>query len=195
VTEASIPPAGPAAEPAVRAAPLPILRFGDPRLERVCAPVPRDADPAILAARAEAMLATIHGFRARHGWGRAIAAPQVGILSRMVALAIDGVETILLDPEIVWRSPEVDELWDDCMSLPEIAVRVPRHRSVSVRYRDLSGREAAFERAAPDLSELLQHEIDHLDGVLMTRRMRPGTPIVARENRALALPPSSPAEE
>ncbi|WP_349369591.1 peptide deformylase [Salinarimonas sp.] len=195
MTSDAPPPPSAAMRPATPAATLPILRFGDPRLERVCAPVPLDADPALLAAQAEAMLATIHAFRARHGWGRAIAAPQVGILSRIVALAIDGVETVMLDPEIVWRSDARRELWDDCMSLPEIAVRVLRRASVTVRYRDLSGREAAFERASPDLSELLQHELDHLDGVLMTRRMSPGTPIVAHENRALALAPSPHPEE
>lgn len=158
-----------------------IRRFGDPVLNVVCEPCgPRD-----VAGLATRMLRTVHAFRLRHGWGRAIAAPQVGEAVRLVAMAIDGRETVLVDPIIEWRSEAVHELWDDCMSLPEIAVRVLRHERITVRYRTLDGAEAAFERADPDLSELLQHEIDHLDGVLMTRRMVPTSPIVAHENRHL----------
>ena len=167
----------------------PILRFGDPVLRCVCAPVgAADADVARLA---ETLLATIHAHRARHGWGRAIAAPQVGIRRRLVAMSIAGRETVLVDPEIAWTSDAVRETWDDCMSLPEIAVRVVRRESVTVRYRDLDGAEHAFERAPFELSELLQHELDHLDGVLMVDRAVPlgnRPSIVARENRELALP-------
>ena len=167
----------------------PILRFGHPALRRVCEPVgAADADVARLA---DTLLATIHAHRARHGWGRAIAAPQVGIRRRLVAMSIDDRETVLVDPEIAWTSDATRETWDDCMSLPEIAVRVVRRESVTVRYRDLDGAEHAFERAPFELSELLRHELDHLDGVLMVDRAVPigGRPsIVARENRGLALP-------
>ena len=162
-----------------------IRRFGDPVLTAACEPCGR-RDVSALADR---MLRTVHAFRRRHGWGRAIAAPQIGEPLRLVALAIEGHETVLVDPVIEWRSAAVHELWDDCMSLPEIAVRVLRHERVTVRYLTLGGTEDAFERADPDLSELLQHEIEHLDGVLMTGRMVPGSPIVAHENRHLALTP------
>ena len=142
----------------------PILGFGHPVLRRVCEPVgAADADVARLA---DTLLATIHAHRARHGWGRAIAAPQVGIRRRFVAMSIAGRETVLVDPEIAWTSDTVRETWDDCMSLPEIAVRVVRRESVTVRYRDL-------------------------DGVLMVDRAVPigdRPSIVARENRDLALP-------
>lgn len=166
-----------------------IRRFGDPILETRCEAVRLgeldDRGRGDLAANADAMLATIHAFRARHSWGRAIAATQVGLPIRLIALAIDGTENVLVNPEIVWRSRGMTELWDDCISLPEIAVRVSRHDGVTVRFADLDGAEQAFERAPLNLSELLQHEVDHLDGVLMTHRMRHGAPIVARENRAL----------
>lgn len=161
-----------------------IRRFGDPVLLQECEP----CGERNVESLAETLLRTVHAFRARHGWGRAIAAPQVGEPVRLVAMAIDGRETVLVDPAIEWRSTEVHELWDDCMSLPEIAVRVRRHERVSVRYRELDGSEAAFERADPALSELLQHELDHLDGVLMTVRAVPGSPLVARENRELVAP-------
>lgn len=160
-----------------------IRRFGDPVLDQACIPCGGRDD---LTPLAERMLRTIHAFRGRYGWGRAIAAPQIGEPLRLVALAMDGRETVLVDPAIEWSSPETHELWDDCMSLPEIAVRVRRHESVTVRYRTLDGAKAAFERADLSLSELLQHELDHLDGVLMTHRLLRGASIVAHENRDLA---------
>ncbi|MXN64102.1 peptide deformylase [Stappia sp. GBMRC 2046] len=163
-----------------------ILRFGDPRLKEVCEPVSRQSIETELAAEAEQLLRTVHAFRARYGWGRAIAAPQVGIMKRMIAMVLDGREHVLINPTMTWASEARAEVWDDCMSLPEIAVRVQRHYSVTVRFRRLDGREEAFEKADFSLSELLQHELDHLDGILMTDRMRPTSSIVAHENRELA---------
>lgn len=71
------------------------------------------------------------------------------------------------------------------MSLPQIAVRVSRLKSITVEYTTLDGTHEAFERAGEDLSELLQHEIDHLDGVLMTHRQIPETPLISRQNREI----------
>ncbi|PCH45281.1 MAG: formylmethionine deformylase [Hyphomicrobiales bacterium] len=161
-----------------------ILLFGDPRLSAQCKEVnPLDKS---LIETGETLLRTIHAFRQVHGWGRAIAAPQVGVLERIVAMTINGKETVLLNPRITWHSPVSHELWDDCMSLPQIAVRVLRLKSVTVEYTTLDGTDAAFERAGEDLSELLQHEIDHLDGVLMTDRQVSSTPLIARKNREIA---------
>lgn len=162
-----------------------ILRFGDPRLATFCDQV--GAWTGELAPVAEQMFRTIHAHRLRHGWGRAIAAPQIGVSKRLVCLSLDSRETVMLDPKIVWMSEARQALWDDCMSLPEIAVRVLRHESVTVTYRDPNGNKQAFERVTFDLAELLQHEIDHLDSVLMTDRMvslRGCASVIARENRA-----------
>ncbi len=71
---------------------------------------------------------------------------------------------------MTWQSGEWFEVWDDCLSVPDILVRVRRRTSVTVRFRDLDGREHTWDRVAPDIAELVQHEIDHLDGVLMTAR-------------------------
>jgi len=70
---------------------------------------------------------------------------------------------------MVHASPECIELWDDCFSFPDLLVRVRRHYEVEVRYRDLSGSTCSVT-ARGDLSELLQHEMDHLDGLLATDR-------------------------
>src|SRR5687767_14514817 len=77
---------------------------------------------------------------------------------------------ILINPEIVWRSDDTFPVWDDCLSVPDILVRVRRHTSISLTYRDHRFRLRQWSRLPPDLSELVQHEVDHLDGVLMTER-------------------------
>ena len=73
-----------------------IRRFGDPVLLRSCEP----CGARNIESLAETLLRTVHAFRARHGWGRAIAATQVGEPVRLVAMAIDGRETVLVDPVI-----------------------------------------------------------------------------------------------
>ena len=83
---------------------------------------------------------------------------------------------LLLDPELTWKSDETFTLWDDCMSFPSLLVRVRRHASVSIRFRDGAGRDRRWERVGRALSELLQHELDHLDGVLALDRAQPATP-------------------
>src|SRR6185436_5087340 len=75
----------------------------------------------------------------------------------------------LINPEIVFRSEEMMELWDDCFSFPNLMVRVRRNFEIGIRYLDTHGTVVAL-RASGDLSELLQHEIDHLDGILATDR-------------------------
>jgi peptide deformylase len=160
----------------VQVEPLEILLVGDPRLEQVASRVERvDDDLRVAAAR---MHVTLDAFRARTGYGRGLAAPQVGVMQRMVvmnlvnapAAGIGAGPFTLVNPEMTWQSGEWFEVWDDCLSVPEILVRVRRRTSVSVRFRDLDGREQTWERLAPDIAELLQHEIDHLDGVLMAAR-------------------------
>lgn len=140
----------------------------DARLRRPAASVA--ALDAAVVHDAATLAATLSSFRRRHGYGRAIAAPQIGIARRMLALDLGAGPFVLLNPEITWRSDETVELWDDCFSVPDRLVRVRRHRSISLDYRDAQFRRRRWERLPPDLAELLQHEIDHLDGVLMTDR-------------------------
>lgn len=118
------------------------------------------------------LAATLENFRAGHGFGRAIAAPQIGALRRILFVNMnDGTfgPTPLINPQIVQASSETMELWDDCFSFPELMVRVRRHVEIDVAYLDESGQPLKVT-ARGDLSELLQHEIDHLDGILATDR-------------------------
>ena len=76
----------------------------------------------------------------------------------------------LINPEITWKSDGMFEVWDDCLSVPDRIVRVRRHRSISVSFQDELGRKRQWDKLPEHLSELVQHEIDHLDGILMTAR-------------------------
>ena len=155
---------------------LPILLAGDTRLEQRVAAVARVDDA--LRGEAARMHATLDAFRARAGYGRALAAPQVGVMKRVVVMnlaaappaGIGAGPFTLVNPEFLWMSDEWIEVWDDCLSIPEIVVRVRRRASVTLKFRDLEWREHVWERVPADVSELLQHEVDHLDGILMTAR-------------------------
>lgn len=111
---------------------------------------------------------TMMDFRERYKVGRAIAAPQIGVMKRIVYMHIDS-PTVFLNPVLKNQSDEMIELWDDCMSFPDLLVRVRRHKSCTIEYRDLEWAQQSLD-LEDDLSELLQHECDHLDGVLATMR-------------------------
>lgn len=146
----------------------PILVDDDPRLQVRAAPV--DALDAGVRADLAALGATLALHRQRHGFGRGIAAPQIASARRLIVIDLGAGPIALINPQITWRSEETFDLWDDCFSVPDQLVCVRRHCSISLTYRDAQFRERTWQRLPPDLSELLQHEIDHLDGVLMTQR-------------------------
>lgn len=148
------------------ARPLPILVSGDALLRERSVEV-ETIDSALIE-RASGLISTLRDFRDRNGFGRAISAPQVGWMQRVVAMNLGADPFLLVNPLIVWRSEETDTVWDDCLSVPGVLVRVRRHRSVSLTYRDHRFRLRRWNRLPFDLAELVQHEIDHLDGVLMT---------------------------
>jgi peptide deformylase len=153
----------------------PILLLGHPLLWSPSLP----ADPQARETREliADLGATLADFREKRSFGRAIAAPQIGKLLRIVFLNV-GEPQPLLNPRITYRSAEEMELWDDCFSFPDLMVRVRRAVEVRVEYEDEHG--AARELVAKNqLAELLQHEVDHLDGILATDR--------AIDARALAM--------
>ena len=147
-----------------------ILQLGNPALLEKSLPV-SDHGSTVIRELARDLSETLAGFREATGYGRGIAAPQVGALKRMVfiRLATGGFDAPLINPEIVWASDSRFELWDDCFSFPGLMVRVSRAVAVRVRYEDERGASRLIE-AEGDFSELLQHEIDHLDGILAIER-------------------------
>jgi peptide deformylase len=111
---------------------------------------------------------TVLDFRKIYGCGRAIAAPQIGLMKRIICLNIDK-PVAMLNPELSDLSDEEFEIWDDCMSFPNLLVKVKRHQSLTLTFFDLNFEEQTWHLSG-DLSELIQHEYDHLDGILATQR-------------------------
>ncbi|MCC3155173.1 peptide deformylase [Hymenobacter sp. BT770] len=144
-----------------------MVLLGDPRLYEACAPVV-EADLPHLARWVADLHNVMSEVRARYHFGRGIAAPQLGIMKRLVYLNLDR-PMVLINPELTDHSEAMFELWDDCMSFPNLLVRVLRHQAVTVRYLDEHWQPQVWP-VQDALSELLQHECDHLDGVLCTMR-------------------------
>jgi peptide deformylase len=144
-----------------------ILLLGNPKLWEPSQPV-TDIHSTETHETIADLASTLEAFRGSHGFGRAIAAPQIGAQRRIILVNIDQ-PMPLINPAIVEASTERMELWDDCFSFPDLMVRVSRHARIAVRYSDEHG-EVHTLSAENGLSELLQHEIDHLDGILATDR-------------------------
>jgi len=144
-----------------------ILLLGDPRLYRVSVPVAGDEFPAMRPV-ADRLHGALMDFRRLYGVGRAIAAPQVGVMKRLIYMDT-GRPVVFINPVLTELSPETMELWDDCMSFPLLLVRLNRHKSCRITFYDLDGREQSMLLVG-DLAELLQHEYDHLDGILAIDR-------------------------
>lgn len=143
-----------------------ILQLGDPVLRQVSLAVDHPAGVAALLADLSDTLAE---FRRTNGFGRGISAIQLGDARRVIFLHVDGNPYELINPQYLERSQETFEMWDDCFSFPNLMVRLRRHTSIRVRYQDRSG--TWTELAARDaFAELIQHEMDHLDGILAVDR-------------------------
>jgi peptide deformylase len=149
-----------------------VLQLGDPTLREIAARVKDPAAPEIRAL-VEDLADTLAHWKKTTGYGRAIAAPQIGQILRVIFLQLPGAEPWpLVNPTIIERSSEKMVVWDACLSFLSIFMQVERHREIVVSYQDLEGNwhetRAGEER---NLSELLQHEIDHLDGILVVDRI------------------------
>jgi peptide deformylase len=160
----------------------PVLQLGDPILRQKAAVVddPRaDEIRSLIADLAD----TLAYWRAETGYGRGIAAPQLGELKRVIFLKLPGTEPWpIINPQIIERSSEKIIVWDACLSFLSIFMQVERHRDITMRYLDLKGKRREFRaNAKDDLSELLQHEVDHLDGILAIDRVVDVKTICTRE--------------
>jgi len=108
--------------------------------------------------------------REKHNLGRALAAPQIGAPIRVVYAELGAKQRwVLVNPEIVDVGTDDFLVWDDCFSFPDLMVRVQRSHRIKVRYQDLRGKTQTVELEG-DAAELIQHEMDHLDGVLAVDR-------------------------
>lgn len=142
---------------------LPILIAPHPTLKKVAKPVANVDDD--LRRLMDDMLETMYDAP-----GIGLAAPQVGVLERVVVIdcAGEGEEPQpyrMANPEILWTSQETETREEGCLSLPEIYAEVTRPRATRVRYLDTNNEVQELE-AEGLLATVLQHEIDHLNGVL-----------------------------
>ncbi len=160
----------------------PIIQLGDPLLRTKCACV-EDARSPEIKQLVRDLSDTLAHWRSTTGYGRGIAAPQIGILQRVIFLKLPGVESWpLINPEIVDAGEEKMVVWDACLSFLSIFMQVERWRWITVRYQNLEGEMLEFEAGDDrNLNELLQHEIDHLDGILAIDRVVDVKTICTRE--------------
>ncbi len=146
----------------------PTLELGDPLLRQQAQPVTDPAAPEVQALIID-LWDTLRDFQQRNGWGRALAAPVIGVGLRVIVIAFEGQELALINPRFEsWgRSQALD--YECCITFGAIWGAVYRPEQVVVVALDANGVEQRFE-AAGSLSRLLQHEIDHLDGLVWLDR-------------------------
>ena len=144
-----------------------ILLLGDPRLYEISEEVKREELEELRPVFGD-MFDCIRGIRRDYGFGRAIAAPQIGVQKRLICMLTDR-PYVIINPTLEFVGEDRMELLDDCMSFPRLLVRVRRYRHCILRYLDENW-QAREKRMDDDMSELIQHEYDHLDGILATMR-------------------------
>ncbi len=154
----------------------PILRMGDPRLLRVAKPVERFDTPELHALVAD-LFETMHDAK-----GAGLAAPQIGVDLRLVIFGFAATEqrypeddpvprTVLLNPVIEPLAEEQCEDWEGCLSVPGMRGVVPR--TEAIRYRGFDPFGQPIDRVATGFhARVVQHECDHLDGILYPMRIR-----------------------
>ena len=151
-----------------------VLKMGEPRLRAVAAPVTRfDAELAALIADMDDTM--------RHLSGAGIAAPQIGVSARVVIFELKDNPrypqltpvpyTVLINPLLTPLGSEQDEGWEGCLSVPGMRGLVPRFRRL--RYRGFDARGEPIDRTVEGFhARVVQHEVDHLDGILFPQRVR-----------------------
>jgi peptide deformylase len=152
-----------------------VLKMGDPRLLAVAEPV-LDFGSTELETLVEDMRDTM-----RHLNGAGLAAPQIGVGLRVVIFGMDSNPrypeadpvpyTVLVNPTLTPLSADMDDGWEGCLSVPGMRGVVPRYRELRYTGVDQAGRP--IDRSVSNFhARVVQHEVDHLDGILYPRRIR-----------------------
>ena len=151
------------------------IKMGDPLLWQVAKPVTHFNTPE-LDALIQDMFDTMQALN-----GAGLAAPQIAQSQRVVIFGVEAnprypdIEpvpmTVLINPEIIIQDKEMEEGWEGCLSVPGMRGLVPRYRGIEYRGFDQKGKR--IERMARDFhARVVQHEVDHLDGILYPQRIR-----------------------
>jgi peptide deformylase len=152
-----------------------VLKMGDPRLLQVSTPVAAFGTPEL-----EGLLTDMRDTM-QHLHGAGLAAPQIGVGLRVVIFGVDHNPrypeaeavpfTVLINPTLTPLDDEVDEAWEGCLSVPGMRGLVPRYRKL--RYTGFDAQGEAIDRRVLDFhARVVQHEVDHLDGILYPRRIQ-----------------------
>ena len=152
-----------------------VLKMGDPLLLQPSQPVTEFNTPELKALIAD-MFDTIH-----EQSGAGLAAPQIGVMKRVVIFGVEAnprypeaeavPTTVLINPIIEPIGEDADLGWEGCLSVPGMRGLVPRH--THIRYRGMNEKGEAIERSVSDFhARVVQHECDHLDGVLYPMRIQ-----------------------
>jgi len=152
-----------------------VLKMGDPRLNQRASEVVQFGTAAL-----DALLRDMRDTMASLD-GAGLAAPQIGVDLRVVIFGVSAnprypdaepvPETVLINPLITPLSDAIEEGWEGCLSVPGLRGWVPRH--ARIRYRGLDEHGRAFERTVEGFhARVVQHECDHLDGILYPMRIR-----------------------
>lgn len=157
-----------------------ILLLGNPKLYESCSPIKKDELKEIKSVVAD-LHDTLMDFRKKYNAGRAIAAPQIGVMKRLVYMHIKS-PVVFINPVLDNFSRKTIQLWDDCMSFPDILVKVRRYENCRITFKDLKWKKHSMI-LEEDLSELLQHEVDHLNGILATQRAVDDKSIILKNQR------------
>ncbi|AVQ29771.1 peptide deformylase [Fusobacterium varium] len=144
-----------------------ILLLGNEELYQISEPLKKDEIENIKFI-VQNLHDTLLDFREKYHAGRAIAAPQIGVKKRLLYMFIDK-PVIFINPVLEFPDDEMMEVLDDCMSFPNLLVKVKRYKRCRIKYLDMDWKEQEMSLEG-DLAELLQHEYDHLDGILATMR-------------------------
>ncbi len=153
----------------------PILKMGDPRLLRVAEPV-REFDTPELHRLIDDMFETMHDAN-----GAGLAAPQIGVNLRLVIFGFEKVArypdappvppTVLINPVITPLDATMEEGWEGCLSVPGLRGVVPRH--ARLRYTGFDAKGTPIDRTVDGFhARVVQHECDHLDGILYPMRVK-----------------------
>jgi peptide deformylase len=168
-----------------------VRKYGDPVLRSRARPV--EVFDGALADEVKRM-----GELMDEALGIGLAATQLGVMHRVLVYRVDQEAPlgVLVNPEIEWRGDEVETLEEGCLSLPGVGVEVERPIHVRVRAQDEQGAPLMVEATGLE-ARVIQHEVDHLDGVLIldrvSRDQRKQAMRAMREAMAGHPPPESPA--
>ncbi len=150
-----------------------IAQLGNPVLRQPCAAVDaEEMGTPELNTLLEDLHDTLKHFQKTHGTGRGIAAPQIGVSKRVVCIDYSDIKIMMINPVITSHSEEMFRVWDSCFSYWGIVFEVSRFKTIEVCYLDAQGKTQTVT-ADGDLSELLQHELEHLDGAVAIDQLVP----------------------